>query len=207
MTRSAIDHTASNDGKQCMDWKGCGSRWSFTHLELCISIYLRGRRKFMTTFVRTNDSWPRFAPNTCPRKAGSSTAWDSLLVLCILFSGRQTSSVYGKRYSCTCVYKAQGHKGVRGSDSILHIVIRTNSYCVCSHACTANSGPSNPTGGLGEMLGRPTGRLFRSALYSTAFSKYAILESHKAHTEPKQCISIKTTHCIILVLNNQINPK
>jgi hypothetical protein len=42
---------------------------------------------------------------------------------------------------------------------------------------------------------------------STAYSKYANLESHKAHTESKQCISIKTTHCVILILNNQINPK
>ena len=61
-------------------------------------------------------SWPRFAPNTCPIKAGSSKVSDSLLVLCILFSGRKTSSVYGKRYSCTCVLlstRPQGRMGQR----------------------------------------------------------------------------------------------
>lgn len=106
-------------------------------------------------------SWPRFAPNTCPIKAESSTASDSLLVLCILVSGRKTSSVYGKRYSCTCLIK---HRATRtygaaeayytqGFERFLTVSAATHIPHTLGHPIQ-----------LGETLGRRTGGLFRSAL-------------------------------------------
>lgn len=75
MTQTATEHTASNDGITMYEVKKAWKQMIVHSFRVVYQHLFTRRTKFMTQFRSEHFmSWPRFAPNTCPIKAGSSTA-------------------------------------------------------------------------------------------------------------------------------------